>query len=53
MSTNIKVIRFTVITAFILAIVTYGISLNISYGWYELKWMSNNFLLTVFGDISC
>ena len=49
MSTNIKVIRFTVITAFILAIVTYGISLNISYGWYELKWMSNNFLLTVFG----
>lgn len=49
MSANIKVIGFTVRASAVLAVLTYLISLNISYGWFEVKWMSNNFLLTIIG----
>lgn len=49
MGSSIKVIRFTIRAAIVGVILTYLVSLNISYGWFDLKWLSNNFLLTVFG----
>ena len=49
MSTNIKVIRYTAIMSGILAILTYLISLNIAFEWFDFGWFSNNFMLTLFG----
>ena len=49
MGSSIKIIRFTIRAAIVGVILTYLVSLNISYGWFDLKWLSNNFLLTVFG----
>ena len=49
MNTSIKVIKFTTKVAIVLAIITYLISLNIAFGWFDIKWCSNNFLLSVFG----
>lgn len=49
MSSNIKVIRFTTIMSAIFAALTYFISLNISYEWFDIAWLSNSFLLTIFG----
>lgn len=49
MSSNIKVIRFTAIMSAIFAILTYFVALNISYQWFDIKWLSNSFLLTIFG----
>ena len=49
MSSNIKVIRFTTIMSAIFAALTYFVALNISYQWFDIKWLSNSFLLTIFG----
>lgn len=49
MSTNIKVIRYTAILSGIFAILTYFISLNIAFAWFDWKWLSNSFMLTIFG----
>ena len=49
MSTSIKVIHFTKTMSILLGIITYIISLNISYGWFDIKWISNSFLLTIIG----
>lgn len=48
MKTNLKVIKFTTILSLILFIITFLICLNISFEWFDIKWMSNNFLLVVF-----
>ena len=49
MSTNIKVIRYTAVLSGILAILTYLISLNIAFEWFDWNWFSNGFMLTIFG----
>ena len=49
MRTSVKVIRFTLIASLILALATYGISLIMAYGWFDIPWLSNNFLLAIFG----
>ena len=49
MSTNIKVIRYTTVMSGILAVLTYLISLNIAFDWFDWGYFSNNFMLTIFG----
>ncbi len=49
MRTSVKVIRFTLIVSAIFALLTYVISLIMAYGWFEIPWLSNNFLITIFG----
>lgn len=51
MSTSIKVIKFTSILSIIFLVITYLITVNIESGFIQLNtiWISNNFLLTVFG----
>ena len=49
MSTNIKVIRYTAIISGILAVVTYFVSLNLAFEWFDWNWFSNSFMLTIFG----
>ena len=49
MSTNIKVIRYAAIFSVVLALLTYLISLNIAFEWFDLKFLSNTFLLSIFG----
>ena len=51
MRTNIKTIIFTSICSIIFLVTTYFICLNISYAWFEIKWLSNNFLLTIFSGL--
>lgn len=53
MSTSIKVIKFTSILSTILLIITYLITVNIESNFISLNtiWISNNFLLTVFGGV--
>ena len=53
MSTSVKVIRFTSILSIILLIITYLITVNIESSFIKLNtiWISNNFLLTVFGGV--
>lgn len=51
MSTNLKIIKFTAIFSSIFFIITFSVCLNISYEWFEIKWLSNNFLLTIFSGI--
>lgn len=51
MSTSIKVIKFTSIISILFLVITYLITVNIESGFIYLDtiWISNNFLLTVFG----
>ena len=51
MSENIKVIKFTMITALITIIITLGISLNIKFMWFEIKYIPNDFLLAIFSGV--
>ena len=49
MNTNIKTIRFTIKMSIVLALLTYSISLNISFDFFDIKWLSNTFLITILG----
>lgn len=49
MKTNIKTIRFTITMSVVLALLTYLIALNASYDCFDIKWLSNTFLITIFG----
>lgn len=53
MSTSIKVIKFTSILSAIFLVITYLITVNIESNFISLNtiWISNNFLLTVFGGV--
>lgn len=51
MSTNLKIIKFTAIVSGISFLATFVICLNISYGCFDIKWLSNEFLLTIFGGV--
>ena len=53
MNTSVKVIRFTSILSIILLIITYLITVNIESSFIQLNtiWISNNFLLIVFGGV--
>ena len=51
MSTNLKVIKFTTIISCCFLVSTFVICLNISYGWFDIKWLSNNFLLAIFSGV--
>ena len=53
MNTSVKVIRFTSILSIILFVITYFINVNIESGFIRLNtiWISNNFILTVFGGV--
>lgn len=51
MNTNLKVIRFTAIFSGISFLATFAVCLNISYEWLIVKWISNEFLLTIFGGL--
>lgn len=51
MSSNLKTIKWTGISCAISAVITYLICLNIAYGWFNITWLSNTFLLTIFGGI--
>lgn len=51
MSTSLKIIRFTAIVSTISFLTTFAICLNISYGCFNIKWLSNEFLLTIFGGV--
>ena len=51
MSTNLKVIKYTAIISACFFIATFAICLNISYEWFNIKWLSNDFLLAVFSGI--
>jgi len=49
MSINIKVIRFTAVLSAIFAIITYLTSVNVSYGWFDIAWLPNSFIITIVG----
>ena len=51
MKLQIKTIRFVYIMSFVLAIITYAVTLNVEVGYINLgsPWISNNFVLTVCG----
>lgn len=51
MSTNLKVIKYTAIVSVVFLIATFFVCLNISYQWFDIKWMPNEFLLTISGGI--
>ncbi len=51
MSINLKVTKFTAIVSGISFLATFAICLNISYGCFDLKWLSNEFLLIIFGGV--
>ena len=51
METSVKIIKFTTVMSGIFMILTYGVSLNVAYLWFDIEWLSNNFLLTIFGGI--
>lgn len=51
MSTNLKIIKFTAIVSGVSFLATFVICLNISYGRFDIKWLSNEFLLTIFGGV--
>ena len=51
MNTSIKVIKFTTIISIITVIITLGISLNIKYLWFEIKYIPNDFLMAIFNGI--
>lgn len=49
MVSSVKIIRFTAFISALLIVVTYIVSLNMSYECFEIRWLSNNFLLTIIG----
>lgn len=49
MRTNVKIIKLTAWLSFLLAIVTYFVSIKQCFGMQECKWLPDSFLLTVFG----
>lgn len=49
MSSSKNTIIITSITSLLSLVLTYFICLNISYNWFELNWLSNSFMLTIFG----
>lgn len=49
MGTSVKIIRFSAFISAVLIVLTYIVSLNISYEWFDIRWLSNNFLLTIIG----
>ena len=53
MSTCVKTIRFSAAFSALFAILTYIVSVNIDGGFVQLNsiWISNNFILTVFGGV--
>lgn len=51
MNTSIKVIKFTTIISIITVIITLGISLNIKYLWFEIKYIPYDFLMAIFSGI--
>ena len=51
MSSNLKTMKLTAILSGGFLIVTFIICLNKSYEWFSIKWLSNDFLLTVFGGL--
>ena len=51
MSSNLKTIKLTSILSGCFLATTFTICLNMSYGWFNIKWLSNNFLLAVFGGL--
>jgi len=53
MITSVKVIKFTSILSIIFLVITYLITVNIESGFIQFHtiWISNNFLLTVFGGV--
>ncbi len=53
MSTSIKVIKFTSILSIIFLVITYLITVNMESGFIQINtiWISNSFLLTVFGGV--
>ena len=51
MSSNLKTMKLTAILSGVFLIVTFTVCLNMSYEWFSIKWLSNDFLLTVFGGL--
>lgn len=51
MSTNLKVIKYTAIVSACFFVATFAICLNISYEWFNIKWLSNDFLLAIFSGV--
>lgn len=49
MGTSVKVIKFTSVASAILVLFTYAVSLAAAYEWFDMPWLSNSFLLTIFG----
>lgn len=49
MSTSVKFIRLTILLSTIFLVITYAISLVISYEWFDFPFLSNTFLITIFG----
>ena len=49
MSSSKNTIFISAIISLLNLVLTYFIGLNISYNWFEFNWLSNSFLLTVFG----
>ena len=51
MSTNLKVIKYTAIVSACFFVATFAICLNKSYEWFNIKWLSNDFLLAIFSGV--
>ena len=51
MTSNIKTIKLTSIVCSITFALAFFVCLNISYEWFEIKWLSNTFLLTIIGGV--
>ena len=51
MSTNIKTILLTTTFSIIFALLTYLVALNKAFIWFELKQLSNDFLLAIFSGV--
>ena len=49
MSSNKKTIILTSILSLVFVLLTYLITLSTAYKWLQIKWLNNDFLLTVFG----
>ena len=49
MGTSVKVIKFTSVASAILVLFTYAVSLAAAYECFDMPWLSNSFLLTIFG----
>ncbi len=51
MRINLKTIKYTAICSACFFVITFLICLNISYSWFDIKWLSNNFLLVIFSGM--